>query len=108
MLCGSMFNLRVYRHRYFECSPALWWVPFSCNHWAARGRGPTDSKRVNGKRVTASLKNSDVLSVTGHGYITPDGRAAMGIDWMTRDELSQAIPPRYTEYLGKEMIKLWK
>lgn len=29
----------------------------------------------------------------------------MGIEWMTRDELSQAIPPAYTEFIGKELIK---
>lgn len=28
----------------------------------------------------------------------------MGIDWMERKELAQAIPPAYTEYIGKEVI----
>jgi hypothetical protein len=32
-------------------------------------------------------------------------RRAMGIDWMTRAELAQAIPPAYTEFLGRQLIK---
>jgi len=32
-------------------------------------------------------------------------RSAMQIDWMTRYELSQAIPPAYTEWIGKQIIE---
>jgi DNA (cytosine-5)-methyltransferase 1 len=30
----------------------------------------------------------------------------MGIDWMTRDELSQAVPPAYTEYIGRQLLRI--
>ena len=33
-------------------------------------------------------------------------QAASGIDWMTVEEMSQAIPPAYTEWLGRHMLKL--
>lgn len=58
------------------------------------------------------------IGVTGHGaqgheYRRPGvpvadqaaRRAAMGIDWMNRDELAQAIPPAYTEWIGRQLLK---
>lgn len=61
-----------------------------------------------------------VITVTGHGTTsgnrlswgrnirTAEMRVAMGIDWMNRDELSQAIPPAYTEYIGKYLMGVIK
>ena len=96
MLCGTMFpELRVQRHRMFECSPVIWFPPAPCNHW-----GRCRNQRLlneRGKRVTQSFENCDFLSISGNGYKVADGRKAMGIDWMTRTELSQAIPPPYFE-----------
>lgn len=39
----------------------------------------------------------------GHGGHVADWRRAMGIGWMTRDELAQAVPPVYTEFIGHQL-----
>ncbi len=105
VLCGTMFpKLRVRRHRLFECWPAIWFPPGMCYHWGRCGNQRLLNNR--GKRVSESFENCEFLTITGGGYKVSDGRIAMGIPWMTRDELSQAIPPSYTEWLGREMMRL--
>jgi len=49
-----------------------------------------------------------IISVFGHGghvyHGVEDWRQVMGIDWMTRDELAQAIPPAFTEYVADYLL----
>jgi DNA (cytosine-5)-methyltransferase 1 len=105
MLCGTMFpELRVRRHRLFECWPAIWFPPGMCYHWGRCGNKNTVNER--GKRVNQSFDTSQFITVTGNYFRKRDGAAAMGIDWMTKNELSQAIPPAYTEWLAREMLRL--
>ena len=108
MLCGTMFpELRVIRHRLFECWPAIWFPPGPCYHWgiaSACGRGKSAGNEKG--YVPGNLDNFDFITVTGNDYIVSAGRIAMGIDWMIGTELSQAIPPAYTEWLGREMLRL--
>lgn len=94
MLCGSMFGLNVWRHRWFEVGPAapLILTP-PCNHSFAptlvSGRG---SRKVNGRRRKEDTRDRKA--------------AAMGIDWMIEAELTQAIPPAYSYYLAMELRRL--
>lgn len=108
MLCGTMFpELRVRRHRVFECSPIIWWPPAQCHHWgtvSACGRGKKPGNETG--YIPGNLKNFDFITVAGADYIADSGRRAMGIDWMTKTELSQAIPPAYTRWIGQEMLKI--
>jgi DNA (cytosine-5)-methyltransferase 1 len=92
VLCGSMFGLEVRRHRWFESNTNLPPWTLACDH------------------------SRPVAGVYGH----PQGEAgawpgmlpgdlatwsrAMGIDWMTTDELKDAIPPAYTEHVGRLLL----
>jgi len=93
-LCGTMFGLQVLRHRKFE-SNVLIMSPGECNHWG---------RMAPSKGYYHSLKNHDFITCAGHNYKRSDGAIAMGIDWwMTREEMSEAIPPAYTEWIGKQL-----
>jgi Site-specific DNA methylase len=91
VLCGLMFGLRTYRHRLFECSEFLMQIP----HRAHEVPCPPAGRR--------GLSEDGFISVCGNISQMRFARRAMGIDWMTRDELTQAIPPAYTEFIGRQM-----
>jgi DNA (cytosine-5)-methyltransferase 1 len=90
MLCGKMFGLRVKRHRWFE----LWPGAMLPQIFHPRHVTPTATRQ----RRQRWAEGWDI-SVTGD-VGTYLGREAMGIDWMTGNELSQAIPPAYAELIG--------
>ena len=98
ILCGSMFGLDVRRHRLFESNVVI--LTPSCMHDVQTGRFRTlDSRR--------SEKLACVVGV--HGHLNYAGEfdlrcKAMGIDWMTNSELTQAIPPAYCEFIGHQLI----
>jgi len=92
-LCGTFFGLKVIRHRYFEIYPELLILTPDCYH--------------NG-----TVPNGDYITVAGHGgdnkagnFTLESWRDAMGITWMTKDELTEAIPPAYTEFIGKKLLE---
>jgi DNA (cytosine-5)-methyltransferase 1 len=90
-LVGSMFGLNTMRPRLFECSfdvPFMLAPPPAARH-AKMGRPVADGEYIH---VAGNFSNVDYA------------RAVMGCDWMTRDELSQAIPPAYTAHIGKYLL----
>lgn len=91
-LCGSMFGLKVRRHRLFE-APSVWSLLPKCDH-RRQGRpvGVYGSMRDDipqGGRTARSLE---------------EAQEAMGIDWMLWGDLVEAIPPAYTEWIGRQLM----
>lgn len=96
VLCGTMFSLRVYRHRYFECS-FFPWSPAHPQHKVLAGEKGTKG----GRRRKAHYESGGFITVAGD--VGSYCGQAMGIDWMIGKELSQAIPPAYTEFVGRQL-----
>jgi len=103
LLCGSMFGLAVRRHRLFESSVFLLGLP--CNHAAQNNQGPRFPTAFRNRRDAHGHKRqSTVVQVYGHTAGKSLWPKAMGIDWMTSKELSQAIPPAYTQFIGRQLL----
>jgi DNA (cytosine-5)-methyltransferase 1 len=92
-LCGSMFGLDVRRHRMFESNFAI--LQPTCNHAAQTPRFPPATNRTNLRRT---------VEVGVWRIPLETQRTAMGIDWMTLENLSQAIPPAYAEHIGRAAL----
>ena len=101
-LCGSSFTLGVRRHRLFESNISL--SGSECDHrsipeiFGVYGDHPERCRvRTDGKG--GNINRAPTLEV---------GQKAMGIDWMLWKELTQSIPPAYTEFIGKQLIRALK
>jgi DNA (cytosine-5)-methyltransferase 1 len=116
LLCGTMFGLQtkagsqLRRHRYFEMP---WFNALTppCAHGKSSAIGVYGGgQNPDRKRTPATIgvwghaggtSNRDGLIQFG----TQDRKDAMRIDWMTGNELAQAIPPAYTKFIGEYLLK---
>lgn len=97
LLCGLSLGLNVKRHRLFECTfPVM--VPPCTAHAGDWLLVFGHTVLTRGKVVGKAKGGGNTIKRRHVGV--DRGREAMGIDWMTRDELSEAIPPAMTELLG--------
>ena len=97
LLCGSMFDLSVewngtvgylQRHRLFESPVVQWAIP--CQHklptWGVYGHGQGGGEHK------------------GRSLPADQARTIMGMPWASRDGVAQAIPPAYTEHIGRQLL----
>jgi DNA (cytosine-5)-methyltransferase 1 len=93
---GRMFGLRVLRRRLFESSIFLL---------------APELPILRRRKYVADISEFDrgqygFVGVYGQKFAVSAARSAMGIDWMTRAELAQAIPPAYTQFIGRELLRI--
>jgi DNA (cytosine-5)-methyltransferase 1 len=111
-LCGLTFGLPTFRHRYFELGN---WTATPPEHVSHRGHLTVGWRHGCLRTVEPSVCpkhdrwcRGTVYGVYGQGGgkpSVPQAQAALGIDWMTDiDDLNEAIPPAYTEYIGRQLI----
>ena len=102
-LCGTMFpELRVIRHRLFETNFHLMTPPH-----ISQNKHPlvhTLDKRKAHYGKTDEWR--DYVQVTGGGNCSIAAASeAMGIDWMLKREINEAIPPAYTRLIGEQLVR---
>lgn len=90
LLCGAMFGAALYRHRLFESS-----IPIEA---------PDHPRHLIPASAAGHWVPGSVISVAGNCSPIALAREVMGIDWMTRSELAESIPPTFTKYIGKHLL----
>lgn len=101
LLCGTMFNLQVIRHRHFEIKGFRVEQPRHPNH------SPFEPYQCicGANSGTPPSKGRARLLRLGATWRKNDWERALDVDWMTRKELAEAIPPAYSEYIGQAFLR---
>jgi DNA (cytosine-5)-methyltransferase 1 len=96
LLSGGMFGLDVERPRLFECN----WPMYPAPGRPVRDPIGVYGKAPDGRRLFTRADGTNQHAARG----LAQGQAAMGIDWMDWHDLTEAIPPAYTEWIGAQLL----
>lgn len=91
MLCGTMFGLPTYRHRFFE------------TNWNLKQPIHTEHIAKNAK-MGRPVKPGEFIQYMGHFSGLQYVRDFTGCQWMSQYGLAQSIPPQYTKYIGEQFL----
>ncbi len=102
LLHGGMFNLGVHRPRLFECNFLVLTNParMTLEPIGVYGNAPDGRALYYRKRNNGNMKGQSVMRCARR---LDEASEAMGIDWMTWDEIREAIPPAYAEFIGRQL-----
>ena len=101
ILCGAAFGLsHLARHRHFESNFMFMNVPL-CKHKSNEYTIGVYGNKPDGRRVSQTRYR---LSRVARSL--EEAQKEMEIDWMTWDEIREAVPPAYTEWIGKQLLNL--
>ena len=104
-LCGAALGLELSRHRRFESNVMLLFPPCPGHKTIQPGRATLGKRYAKQAGITGVPKEISRESIARHFVGVALARKAMGIDWMTGKELAQAIPPAYTDFIGRQLLQ---
>lgn len=109
-LCGSMFGLPFWRHRYFEIHPPVFVLVPPCRHKHEYVDAiiEGDTRRILTPILPTGGGDGKRSSRKTHRPRQPvaEIRWGMDIDWMVQAELTEAIPPAYTHWIGNQLMSI--
>jgi len=92
IICGSSLGLELWRHRLFELH-GFYMLSLQCRHDLVAHPWGVYSRGAGGRIKQIRRANSD------------QARIVMGMPWARQQEIGQAIPPAYTEFIGKQLME---
>jgi DNA (cytosine-5)-methyltransferase 1 len=90
VLCGQMFGRALYRHRKFESNVPL--------------QQPGHPKHVIPASKAGHWQPGTIMSIAGNIAPVSMARELMDMDWTTRRELAEAIPPYFAQFVAEQLL----
>jgi DNA (cytosine-5)-methyltransferase 1 len=97
-ICGTGLGQPIRRHRLFESNVELTGVPCAHDRF-------TEKKYWTGWRPNGERRLSTVVQIYGNAGGREHWPAALGVDWMTAKEMTECVPPSYTEHIGRQLFE---
>lgn len=106
LICGTMFDppMEIQRHRLFETNWPLEHPQWPCRH-NLNGKDRYPGGRSKSRTGSSRGLVRATIEIGSWDIPLAQQQEAMGIDWMTLEELSEAIPPAYTEFIGQQLMQ---
>jgi DNA (cytosine-5)-methyltransferase 1 len=96
-ICGTGLGMPLRRHRLFESNAPL--TGIACDH-----KRFSEPKYWTGWRPKGEHRLSTVVQVYGNAGGREHWPDALGVDWMTAKEMTECVPPTYTEHIGAQIL----